>query len=385
MSSETSVQSDGYCQIDFYNPKDGILQASLSGHWLMTVQYSNPNVIQAYFEHYPDITTLTFDTKGLVSWDSGLLAFLLDMIKLAEQANVQVDNASLPKGIARLIKLAKVIPGRADVRQFVAELPLYDYVGTRALKFVNVIDDVIIFTGELYKSFARLLMGRARYIRKDFMMLIQDNGVGSILMVGFISFLIGIIFAFIEAVQLKLLGAQIFLANLMSIAMVRELAPIMTGIFMAGRTGAAYAANIGMMKANDEVNALETTGISPHDFLVMPRVLVLTLMLPLLYLYSVVFGILGSISIDVNLLGITITEYLNRALDSIDFSDLLVGLTKSMAFGFIIAYWGCFQGMRCGNNGITIGDAARYAVVMGIVSIIGADALLTLIYHILNW
>ena len=195
-----------------------------------------------------------------------------------------------------------------------------------------------------------------------------------------ISFLIGMIFAFVGVMQLENFGAGIYTADLVAVAMVREMAPIMTAIIMAGRTGAAYAAQIGTMKVNEEVDALTTLGMHPIDFLVTPRVLALIIMMPMLTLYSSLMGILGGFAVGLAMLDISVVQYASQTVNAVGLNSLLGGLFKSVIYGSLVALAGCQQGMACGNSAMAVGESTTRAVVMGIVLIVVSASVLTVIY-----
>ena len=194
--------------------------------------------------------------------------------------------------------------------------------------------------------------------------------------VSLISFLVGLILAFVGVLQLAMFGAEVYVADLVGIAMVREMGAIMTGIIMAGRTGAAYAAQLGTMQVNEEIDALETLAIPPMEFLVLPRMVALTLMMPFLVLYADLMGILGGALVAVGMYDINIIVYLNRTKAAIGLNDLFIGLFMGVVFGILVALSGCLRGMQCGRSASAVGDAATSAVVTGIVAIIIATAVL---------
>ncbi|MDA8562133.1 ABC transporter permease, partial [Gammaproteobacteria bacterium] len=212
----------------------------------------------------------------------------------------------------------------------------------------------------------------------------QDCGVNSLPIILIISFLIGIILAFIGAVQLQSFGAGIYVANLVAVGMTREMSPLMIAIIMTGRTGAAYAAQLGSMQVNEEIDALKTTVISPIDFLVMPRILALVLMIPFLCLFGDFVGFLGGMIISINLLHISFNAYAYQTISSITTVDIAIGLIKSIFFGLIVAIAGCYQGLHCGRNSNSVGSATTKAVVTGILYIIIADAFFEIILNVLN-
>jgi len=188
------------------------------------------------------------------------------------------------------------------------------------------------------------------------------------------------IFAFVGVMQLNQFGAGIYTADLVAVAMVREMAPIMTGIIMAGRTGAAYAAHLGTMKVNEEIDALTTLGINPMDFLVLPRMLALVFMMPLLTMYGSLLGILGGMVVGLVMLDVTLIQYVEQTKNAVGLNSLLGGLFKSIVYGSLVAVAGCQQGMACGASAMAVGQSTTKAVVMGIVLIIVSASILTVIY-----
>jgi phospholipid/cholesterol/gamma-HCH transport system permease protein len=218
----------------------------------------------------------------------------------------------------------------------------------------------------------------------DVLHFVQATGPGALFIVGLIALLVGMIFAFIGAIQLALFGAEIYVANLVSLAMLREMGAVMAAVAMAGRTGAAYAAEIGTMQVNEEVDALVTSGLSPVAFLVLPRLLALVLMMPLLTLYSNALGIAGGAMIGIFVLDIAAPVYLEQSLQFIGPKDLMVGLIKAFAFGAVVALAGCYHGIRCGRSSAAVGQAATQAVVAAIVLIIVVDSGFTVLFHVLG-
>lgn len=226
----------------------------------------------------------------------------------------------------------------------------------------------------------RFARGRASYLKSDLVQHIQDAGAAAFPIVSLISFLIGMIFAFVGVMQLRDFGAGIYTANLVAVAMIREMAPIMTAIIMAGRTGAAYAAEIGTMKVNEEIDALTTLGINPIDFLVTPRMLALVLMIPLLTLYSSLLGIIGGACVGLVMIDASLVQYVQQTIESVSLNSLFGGLLKCIVYGALVALAGCQQGMACGNSAMAVGQATTRAVVMGIVLIVLSASVLTVIY-----
>ena len=196
-----------------------------------------------------------------------------------------------------------------------------------------------------------------------------------------VSIIIGLILAFVGSVQLRMFGADLYIANLVGIAMVREMGAIVVGIIMAGRTGAAFAAQLGTMKVTEEIDALSTFGISPMEFLVLPRVVALFLMTPLLCLYSIVLGIFGGALVGVGLLGISPQLYLDQTLQALTLVDLYGGVFRAAAYGVLIGITSCLRGMRCGQDAAAVGEATTGAVVTAIVAIVIADGLMAVVFN----
>jgi phospholipid/cholesterol/gamma-HCH transport system permease protein len=188
----------------------------------------------------------------------------------------------------------------------------------------------------------------------------------------------------VGAVQLKLFGAQIFIADLVGLGMAREMGAMMTAILMAGRTGSAFAAEIGSMTVNDEIDALKTSGFSPMDFLVMPRILAMLVTIPLLCLYADIWGMIGGALVAAGLFDISASEYLIQIQTRLRLIDFEVGIGKSAVFGILVATAGCLRGLLCQRNASSVGLATTSAVVTGIVYIVISDAVMTLLVTALN-
>jgi len=226
----------------------------------------------------------------------------------------------------------------------------------------------------------RFFRGKATYQRSDVFQYIQEAGAEAFPIVSLISFLIGMIFAFVGVMQLQAFGVGIFTADLVAVAMVREMAAIMTGIIMAGRTGASYAAQIGTMKVNEEIDALTTLGVNSTDFLVTPRVFALIVMMPLLTMYASLMGIIGGAVVGLSMLDVSPLQYVTQTIAAVNLNSLFGGLFKSIVYGILVALAGCQQGMACGNSALAVGESTTKAVVLGIVLIVMSAAVLTVVY-----
>ena len=214
--------------------------------------------------------------------------------------------------------------------------------------------------------------------------LVKRCGVDTLLLVSLISLLVGMILAFVASIQLKMFGAQIYIADIVGIAMVRVLSAVMTGIIVSGRIGASFAAELGMMQANEEIDALKTLGVSPVEFLVVPRVLALVLMMPILTIYADFMAILGGFLISIWMFHLNPLEYLNHTQLAVKLSYVWIGLIHSFVFGVIIAVAGCLRGIECKRNAAGVGNATTSAVVTAITGIVIATAIITFICQVLG-
>ncbi len=327
---------------------------------------------------------IVFDGRGLTSWDSRTLVRVMAVGDLARQAGIEVDTTGLPDGMCRLLRLSRAAPARGGRRPPEGPASVSVLVGESTLRLWRDLLDINRFIGESLLSFGRLVRGQAGFLGSDVLRFIQATGPGALPIVGIINVLLGMILAFMGAIQLQQFGAQIYIANLVALGQTREIAPMMTAIVMAGRTGAAYAAQLGTMQVNEEIDALRTFGFSPMDFLVLPRMLALAAMFPLLILYADALGIFGGYLIGVGLLDAGTDEYIEQTRKAIDLGDVLLGVAKGLVFGLIVAVMGCLRGLQSGRSASAVGDAATRAVVSGIIAIIVATAIFDMLSNLLG-
>ncbi|HLD47982.1 MAG TPA: ABC transporter permease, partial [Desulfobaccales bacterium] len=332
----------------------------------------------------PGVRNLVFDTRELASWDTGLLTFLMNLGNLCSRQQILLNRDGLPPGAKRLLELALAVPEKKDARQAEGRVSFLSYLGNQTVDLFQSAGEMLAFIGDTVIAVQRLLRGKAQYRRSDLGLIMQSVSAQALPIVSLICFLVGLILAFIGAIQLQLFGAQIYVADLVGIAMVRLMAAIMTGIVMAGRTGGAFAAQLGTMQVNQEIDALKTLGISPMEFLVLPRMLALALMMPLLCLYANVMGILGGMVVGVWMLDIGFIQYYNETAKAVGLWNLGIGLFSGLVFGVIVALAGCMRGMQCGRSASAVGDAATSAVVTAIVGIILSTAVITILCNMLG-
>ena len=381
--TEVGVSAD-QCEVAFSQPADDTLELRLTGNWKIGNNIPSEMAVKERLESIHGLRILTFDTVGLTGWDSMLLTFLIKVDKLCDASGITVERDGLPKGVRRLVEISLAVPEREGARREGARIPFLVRVGNSTIDFFRSMIEMITFIGETTPALLRTFTGRAQFRRSDFLVTVQEVGIQALSIVGLVSFLVGLIFAFVGAIQLKAFGAEIYVADLVAIAVVREMGAIMTGIIMAGRTGAAFAAQLGTMQVNEEIDALRTLGISPIEFLVMPRMLALILMMPLLCLYADLVGILGGMFVGVTMLDLNAMEYYHQTHRAVGLNSLFIGLFMSVVFGVIVAMAGCLRGMQCGRSSSAVGSATTSAVVTGIVGILVATGIITVLADILS-
>lgn len=370
-------------QLRLSYPGAGTLQVQVAGSWTLASRLPSSTEAEQAVDS-DGLSRLCFDSGNLESWDSSLVNVVYRLARLSRSAGVALDLSGLPRGLRDLLDLAEAVPAHQETRNHRPDTSFLADVGGEAIGFVRSTADILRFVGGVSVSLGRMLTGRARYRPSDLFLVVQQVGAQALPIVSLISILVGLILAFVGAVQLEQFGADIFIANLVGLGMVRDMGAMMTGIIMAGRTGAAYAAEIGTMTVNEEIDALRTMGISPIDFLVVPRILALILMMPLLTLYADLMGILGGALVGVTLFDIGIYEYFRQTRSAIDLFDVFGGMFKGLVYGAIVAISGCLRGMECGRSSAAVGIATTSAVVTSIVFIVVACAVLTVAYDVMG-
>ncbi len=358
----------------------GRLMLAFSGRWITDTKLPPVDSLVVQLSD-SGADELHFDVTAVEKWDSRFVAWIARVIEGAEALHVTVDVEGLPAGVRRLYRLSSSVPERDDDSQQHNRGGLLAKIGTGALVFVRQTGELLSFLGEVFLAFLRMLSGKARFRYSDLFLYIQQCGVDALPIVALISILVGLILAFIGAIQLSMFGAHIYIANLVGIAMVREMGAMMAAIIMAGRTGAAFSAQLGTMQVNEEIDAFKTFGIDPIEFLVLPRILALTLMLPLLCIFADLLGILGGLLVGSTLFDITPTLYVEQTLSSISLTDVAIGVVKSGVYAVLIGLAGCMKGIHCGRSAASVGEATTAAVVMSIVAIVIADAVMTLVIN----
>ncbi|MCQ2966469.1 MAG: ABC transporter permease [Alphaproteobacteria bacterium] len=317
-------------------------------------------------------------------WNSLTVAFIVDLLKQAKKENIPYSIDELPKGMVGLIDLALRDGNKTTPKEREKVLPLVDRFGCLFLSCCKKTKSVFAFMRETHLNMLNVLSGKSVMRACDFWWQVEEVGPNSLAIVSLICFMVGLIVAFVGSIQLKLFGAEIFVASLVGIAITRIMGAIMAGIIMAGRTGASFAATIGTMQVNEEVDALKTMGISPFEFLIAPRVLALSVVMPLLTLYADIMGMLGGAFVGVFLLNISPAEYFTATIKALKANQVLIGVLHGTVYGYIIAICGCYQGFHCARNAAAVGHSTTSAVVNSIVWMTIATSIMTIIFSIIG-
>jgi phospholipid/cholesterol/gamma-HCH transport system permease protein len=369
--------------LDFEEGPDSSLVVRMSGTWKLHRGMPAGDSFEQELQSRPP-QRVRFEAPALTEWDSSVVSFLAQASEICRQRQIEQDRSGLPAGLQHLLELAEAVGEKKGARSEERKPGFLERIGKATLEAFTSTNDVLAFLGEATIALLKSFTGRARFRFTDLSLLIQQCGADALPIVTLISFLVGTILAFVGAVQLQQFGAAIYVADLVGIAMVREMGAMMTGIIMAGRTGAAFAAQLGTMKVTQEVDALTTMGFSPMEYLVLPRMLALILMMPLLCLYADLMGILGGAAVGVGMLDLTLKTYMQETFAAVTIGHLVGGVFKASVYGVLIAISGCLRGIQCGSSASAVGDAATSAVVTGIVFIVVACGLFAFLFNILG-
>jgi phospholipid/cholesterol/gamma-HCH transport system permease protein len=371
-------------RLNLDRPAPDTLRIRLGGTWTLRDGVPAPDDLERALAGAAGTRRVVLEARDVGAWDTALVAFVMKVVRWAEGASLRVDREGFPPGVDRLIALASAVPeertGRTTVpASWLARVGLtFLALWTAALAWIR-------FVGDATLAFVRLVRGQATFRRADFFGVIHECGPRALPIVTLISALVGLILAFMGAVQLRSFGAQVYVADLVAIAATREMGCLMTGVIMAGRTGAAFAAQLGTMRVNEEIDALVTMGIPPMDFLVLPRMLALVLMMPILTVYADLLAILGGGVVGVTVLGLGLVEYVDRTLHALSLTNVFLGIFKGSVFGVLVAVAGCLRGIQSGRSAAAVGLAATSAVVTAIVLIVVAEGLFAVVLDALRF
>lgn len=368
--------------VELLRAGDASLRVRLGGSWRLGTGLPGVDDVERELDrqHPPSVT---IDAAGLGAWDSALVVFAADVLAACRARGVPADARGLPPEVGRLLELARessvpierATPGPSGIER----------VGMRALKRRERLGEAVAFLGETTLALGRSAARRSCFRSQDLWLLIQHSGAEALPIVALVNFLVGIILAFVGITQLRFFGAESYVADIVGIAVVRDMAALITGVTLSGRSGGAFAAQIATMKVTQEIDALRTFGFSPVEFLVVPRVLALTAMTPFLTLFADATGILGGAVVGTTMLHQSFNGYMRQTALALTSGDLVGGLVKGATYGLLIALTGTLRGMQAQRSAERVGDAATRAVVTGIVAIIAACGVYQWVFYLFGW
>lgn len=336
----------------------------------------------AAVQHAPG-TPVVVDASGVSRLDGAGIAFLIDLLRQPRSADAAVRIEGLAPQQRALLDQFEPSHFRPQSRRARRPAGVREALGRGSASAARGVSDALAFLGETAAALAGALAAPREVRWRDTLSLAQRVGADALPIVSLIAFLMGLILAFQAAVAMRQFGAELLVADLVGISLVRELGPLMTAILLAGRTGAAFAAEIGTMRVNEEVDALVTMGLDPVRFLVVPRLLAALAMTPLLTLYANMVGLLGGAAV-MSTFEIPLSAYMRETFAFVTLSDFLGGMAKTFVFGAIVAGVGCLRGLQTRAGSEAVGLAATRAVVTSIVLIVVADGLFALLYYHLD-
>lgn len=331
-------------------------------------------------------TDLTLDLSGVTYFDMAGAAFVVHLDRTARERNLKsIRTTGLDPAAASLVErlsrkdlsAPEPAPSAGRIRTFV------ENQGRGLAAFRDDVKNYIAFFGEICWFFSTSLLRPNRIRWGETLRVAEQAGVNALPIVALISFIVGLVMAFQSAIPMKMFGAEIYVANLIGLAMVRELGPLMTAIVLAGRSASAFAAEIGTMKINEEIDALTIMGLEPVRFLILPRVIASTVMTPLLTVFAILVGILGGAVVILSM-GHPFSAYYNQVVGFVSWGDFVGGMIKCFVFGVLIAATGCIRGYQTRQGPSAVGEAATRAVVSSIILIAVFDGIFSIIYYVLD-
>ncbi len=355
-----------------------VLEVALSGTW----QITEPRPSWAALLNGSSPARVRLRVAEVEKWDSSLLLFLFEAQQWCRAAGVYCEADALPEKIRTL--LVQLAASHETSVPFDRSESFLTTVGVATQDVLVKGRAILHFVGECVLGAQRLARSPRKFRWRDCLGEMQQCGAMALPIVSLVSLLVGVTLAYTGSIVLRQYGGDIYIADLIGLSMVREMGAMMTAVVLAGRTGAAFAATLGNMKANEEIDALETLGIPAVQFLVLPRLIALAVMMPLLALYANALGILGGMLVAYGLLAIPPTAFWVEMLSIVDLTDIATGVIKAGAFGLIVGLSGCLRGLQSDRSAAGVGRATTSAVVTAILLIIIADAIFAVLFNVLG-
>jgi phospholipid/cholesterol/gamma-HCH transport system permease protein len=326
---------------------------------------------------------LLVDATQVEYCDSTGIGLLLELTQTEKRNNRRIQITGLSPDFQSLMALFELGQVADSPLKHASLAQRFESIGETTIHLLQGAKDQISFTGEAFVKLLSTLIHPGTLRWRDTFLIAEKAGANAVGITAMLGFLIGLILAFQSAVSMQKFGAQVFVTDLVCIALFRELGPLITAFVVASRSGSAFAAEIGTMKINEEIDALTTMGLDPMRFLVVPRLIATICVIPLLTMFNNLFGLIGC-GLVMSLFGFPPVTYLQRIQEAATMTDLTGGLVKTFVFGALIAGIGCFKGIRTDTGPSAVGDSATSAVVSGIVAIVIADGVFAVLYYFLN-
>jgi len=326
---------------------------------------------------------LVVQAGGLDYCDGAGIALLLEFKRIQQKKGGQFEVENLQPRFRQLLKLFETYRSVSFPKGLGGISELVHNLGGAVVHGAHDFFDQVSFTGEVSAKLLKVLVRRGGLRWRDTFLIAEKAGANAVGITALLGFLIGLILAFQSAVAMQKFGVEVFVADLVVIGLFRELGPLITAFVLASRSGSAFAAELGTMKVNEEVDALVTMGLDPVEFLVLPRLIAAVCVLPLLTMFNHLFGLIGC-GIVMTSLDVPVVTYIERIREAADLVDLMSGLVKTFVFGTLIAGIGCLRGLQTGTGPSAVGDSATRAVVSGIVAIVVADGIFAVLYYFLG-
>lgn len=327
---------------------------------------------------------ISIDTTNITTMDTVGAWFFISLLQALKAKNINYEIAGLHSEYKNIIDLVQKEQPEVQKEIPTIEIGFLENVGRETVSFYHAITSWLNFIGEIVVTMIQQLLHPSRIRWKYFLKVIELNGFRALPIVGFLSLLIGVVITYQTGLQLRQYGANVFIISLLGLATFREFAPLITAIIIAGRTGSAFTAQIGVMKINEEIDALRTMGYSPIDMLVIPKILGLIIALPLLTVWADIFGIIGGMVMSKNILNINYMDFISQFPDNVTFTTFIIGIIKAPVFAMIIASVGCYHGFQVNGSSESIGLQTTKSVVLAIFMIIAADAAFSVVLSWLN-
>ncbi|MDX2090678.1 MAG: ABC transporter permease [Kofleriaceae bacterium] len=374
---------DALPRLALTRPVPTTLLVELSGAWRIGTMTPAPLLVRRELAAQRT-DRLDVDARRVEAWDSTLVAFVARLAAIATAANVAFDRSGLPTGVRRMLALAEATPAREALSPEPAHRSRLERVGDVLLGRRAGALRMLAWIGDLSIAFARLFTGRAKFRRSDLVAQLHIAGPSALAILLLVNALVGLIMAFSGFVLLRTFAAGLFVADLVGVAMVRDIGALMVAIVVAGRTGSAFAAELGTMRVTEEIDALATFGISPNEYLVLPRLIAVTLVLPLLTVYADLIGVLGGAVVAIGLMDLQPRLYFERVLDVVTIAHVVGGMFKGMIYGFLIGAIGCYEGLHADRTPEAVGKAATSVSVVSIVATMTACGVFAVIFYLLG-